>query len=76
MAFFDKLGETISSECEEVAKKAKEMAEIAKLNGKISTQEDIQFIQKEVSKLEACEANANETEPYVSDQEAPEKYFP
>lgn len=41
MAFFDKLGETISSKSKDVAKKAKDMAEIASLNGKISSQEDI-----------------------------------
>lgn len=41
MAFFDKIGETISSKSKDVAKKAKDMAEIAGLNGKISTQEEI-----------------------------------
>lgn len=41
MAFFDKLGETISSKSKDVAKKAKDMAEIASLNGKISSQEDV-----------------------------------
>ena len=41
MAFFDKLGETISSKSKDVAKKAKDMAEIAGLNGKISSQEEI-----------------------------------
>lgn len=41
MAFFDKLGESISSKGKDVAKKAKELAEISGLNGKISTQEEI-----------------------------------
>lgn len=41
MAFFDKLGETISSKSKDVAQKAKDLAEIASLNGKISTQEEI-----------------------------------
>ncbi|MFA9378005.1 MAG: zinc ribbon domain-containing protein [Lachnotalea sp.] len=41
MAFFDKLGESISSKSKDVAKKAKELAEISSLNGKISSQEEI-----------------------------------
>lgn len=41
MSFFNKIGETISSKSKDVAKKAKDMAEIAGLNGKISTQEEI-----------------------------------
>ncbi|WP_099468018.1 zinc ribbon domain-containing protein [Konateibacter massiliensis] len=43
MAFFDfdKLGETISAKSKDVAKKAKQVAEITSLNGKIGTQEDI-----------------------------------
>jgi len=41
MAFFDKITETISSKSKDVAKKAKDMAEVAGLNGKISTQEEI-----------------------------------
>lgn len=39
MEFFDKLGETISEKSKDVAKKAKEVAEIASLNNKISNQE-------------------------------------
>lgn len=41
MDFFDKLGETISTKSKDVAKKAKEIAEVVSLNAKISTQEDI-----------------------------------
>lgn len=41
MSFFEKVGGTISSKSKDVAKKAKEMAEIAGLNGKISAQEEI-----------------------------------
>lgn len=41
MDFFEKLGETISSKSKDVAKKAKEVAEVVSLNAKISTQEDI-----------------------------------
>lgn len=40
MAFFDKLGETLSNTGKDVAKKAKELAEVASLNGQITTQED------------------------------------
>lgn len=41
MDFFEKLGETISTKSKDVAKKAKEVAEVVSLNAKISTQEDI-----------------------------------
>lgn len=40
MEFFDKLGGTISSKSKQVAQKAKDMAEISKLNGQIVTEED------------------------------------
>ncbi len=40
MEFFDKLGETISSKSKDVAKKAREIAEVATLNGKISAHEE------------------------------------
>lgn len=41
MDFFEKLGETISTKSKDVAKRAKEVAEVVSLNAKISTQEDI-----------------------------------
>ncbi|PXV95639.1 hypothetical protein C8E03_101269 [Lachnotalea glycerini] len=41
MAFLDKLGETISTKGKDVAKRAKELAEVASLNAKINTQEEI-----------------------------------
>lgn len=41
MGFFDKVGSTISKTGKDAAAKVKEMAEIAKLNGQITTQEDI-----------------------------------
>lgn len=40
MDFFENLGTTISSKSKDVAKKAKELAEVAGLNGQISSQED------------------------------------
>lgn len=40
-SFFDKLGETITAKSKDVAKKAKEVAEVVNLNAKISTQEEI-----------------------------------
>lgn len=40
MAFFDKIGETISTKSKDVAKKAKDFANITKLNSQISTEED------------------------------------
>jgi chorismate synthase len=41
MAFFDKVGETISTKSKDVVKKAKDLAEISGLNGQINTQEEI-----------------------------------
>ena len=41
MDFFSKVGSTISSKSKDVAKKAKELAEVSSLNGQINTQEDI-----------------------------------
>lgn len=38
--FLDKVGETITSKGKDVAKKAKEIAEVVSLNNQISTQED------------------------------------
>ena len=40
MAFFDKLGETISTKSKDVAKKAKDFANISKLNSQIASEED------------------------------------
>lgn len=40
MAFFNKVGETISSKSRDVAKKAKDFAEVSSLNGQINSQED------------------------------------
>ena len=41
MAFFDKLGQTISKGSADVAKKTRDFAEIGSLNSQISSQEDI-----------------------------------
>lgn len=41
MAFFDKLGETISAKSKDVAKKTKELAEVSSLNYQITSQEDV-----------------------------------
>ncbi|MFT4146924.1 MAG: zinc-ribbon domain-containing protein [Mobilitalea sp.] len=41
MAFFDKVGETISTKSKDVVKKAKDLAEISNLNGQINTQEEV-----------------------------------
>ncbi|BCN31434.1 zinc ribbon domain-containing protein [Anaeromicropila herbilytica] len=41
MDFFEKLGDTISSKSKQVAQKAKDLAEISKLNGQVSTEEDV-----------------------------------
>lgn len=41
MDFFGNLGDKISSKSKEVAGKAKEMAEVAGLKGRISTEEDL-----------------------------------
>jgi rRNA maturation endonuclease Nob1 len=41
MAFFDKLGETISSKSKDVAKKAKDFADVSKLNSQINSQEEV-----------------------------------
>jgi len=41
MAFFDKLGETISNKSKNVAKKAIDFAEVTNLNSQISTHEDV-----------------------------------
>ncbi|WP_124068387.1 zinc ribbon domain-containing protein [Clostridium sp. E02] len=41
MAFFDKVGETISSKSKDVIKKAKDLAEISSLNGQINSQEEV-----------------------------------
>ena len=40
MAFFDKLGETISTKSKDVAKKAKDLTEIARLGGQVSSKEN------------------------------------
>ena len=39
MAFFDKLGETISSKSKEVAQKAKDLTDVTKLNAQVSAEE-------------------------------------
>jgi hypothetical protein len=41
MDFFDKMSETITNTSKDVAKKAKELAEITSLNSKISSQEEV-----------------------------------
>lgn len=40
MAFFNKVGETISSKSKNLAAKAKELAEITSLNGQVNSQEE------------------------------------
>ena len=40
MAFFDKLGETLSTKSKDVAKKAKDFADVAKLNSQISSEQE------------------------------------
>ena len=67
MAFFDKLGETISAASSTVAQKTKEMTEINNLNRQISTNESlIQNTYLEIGK--ACfETNRNNSEsPYYN----------
>lgn len=52
MAFFDKLGEKISSTSKDVAKKTKDLTEIAKINMQINSEEDkIKSKYLEVGKL-------------------------
>ena len=41
MDFFNKVGSSISNKSKNVAKKAKELAEISSLNSQINTQEEI-----------------------------------
>lgn len=41
MAFFNKVGESLSSASKSVAEKAKQLAEVSSLNGRINTQEEI-----------------------------------
>lgn len=41
MAFFDKVGETISSRSRDVIKKAKDLSEVTSLHGQINSQEEI-----------------------------------
>lgn len=41
MDFFDKLGDTISSKSKQVAQKAKDLAELSKLNGQVNTEEEV-----------------------------------
>lgn len=41
MTFFDKLGDTISNKSKDIAKKAKEVADIATLKSQVSSQQDI-----------------------------------
>jgi len=40
MAFFDKIGDTISTKSKDVAKKAKDFASVSRLNSQISSEED------------------------------------
>lgn len=41
MAFFNKVGESLSSASKSVAEKAKQLAEVSSLNGRINTKEEI-----------------------------------
>ncbi|MBE5960189.1 MAG: zinc ribbon domain-containing protein [Lachnospiraceae bacterium] len=60
MAFFDKLGETLSSKGRDVAKKAKELAEVTSLNGQINAKEElIRHTYEEIGKA-YYEANKND----------------
>lgn len=66
MAFFDKLGETISSKSKDVAKKTKDFAEVTSLNSQINSQEDI--IRNAYTEIGRAyfEAHRNQTEdPYM-----------
>lgn len=68
MGFFDKMGETISTKSKDVAKKAKEMAEVTSLNSKISTQKDIiNKIHKEIGEM-VCADRENWTGLNLDDQ--------
>lgn len=68
MAFFEKMGESIASKSKDVAKKAKELAEVTSLNSQISTQKDtINKIHKEIGDL-VCENRETWTGLDLSDQ--------
>lgn len=68
MGFFDKMGETISSKSKDVAKKAKEMAEVTGLNGQIGTQKDVIYkVRKEIGDL-VCDNRETWKELNLDDQ--------
>lgn len=68
MGFFDKMGETISTKSKDVAKKAKEMAEVSSLNSQISSQKDIiTKIHKEIGEM-VCVNREAWTELNLDDQ--------
>lgn len=63
MEFFEKIGNKISSGSKDVAKKAKDMTELAKINSRIKNYEDmIKEIQLQIGKL-YFEANRNNPAP-------------
>ncbi len=63
MEFFEKIGNKISSGSKDVAKKAKDMTELAKLNSKVKNYEDmIKEMQLQIGKL-YFEANRNNPAP-------------
>lgn len=68
MAFFNKLGETISKGSADVAKKTRDFAEISSLNSQISSQEDIiRSTYTEIGRL-YFEAHKSETEEAFEEQ--------
>lgn len=68
MAFFEKMSETIASKSKDVAKKAKEMAEVSGLNAQIGTQKDIiNKIYKEVGEM-VCENREGWSELNLEEQ--------
>lgn len=68
MAFFDKIGEVVSTKSRDIAQKAKEMADISSLNGQISNQEEIiNRMYLEIGK-NYYEVNKNEAEALYNGQ--------
>lgn len=70
MAFFDKMSETLTTKGKDVAKKAKELAEITGLNSQISIQQEIMnkaYIS--IGKAYYEQVKDNPDELYVSDFE-------
>lgn len=59
MAFFDKIGETLAAKGKDVADKAREMAEVNRLNGQINSQKSMaEKIYTEIGRM-VCENREN-----------------